>query len=455
MGATSTVDTSYRKAENNRDLGHIPGVDGLPVIGVTLDVINDLLGTAEKIHEKYGPIARVNVMGDFGVWVTGNDLYQRIYQDREQNFSAEMGYSPALGLFYNGGLLLMDFDEHKAQRRLMQGAFKLSAISKYTDMMQPYIKRHIENWDKIDNFIFYDHIKQILLEVAAKCFFGLSDVEGEMKHVNHLFHTVNAGLSTVVRVNSPMTTFGKALRARKELEQWFIDLIRKRRADGGGDDMVSHMCREKTEDGELWPEEIVMMHAIFLMFAAHDTTSSALTNMARHVGSDMQLQERLREQSLALNSFELKHEDLPKLDLAERTFHELIRLYPPVPLMMRRCIREFEACGVRIPPHTLVYMPTVMNHINPQWWTDPMKFDPDRFTPERAEHKNHPLAWHPFGHGIHKCLGMHFAESTFRSITHQLLQTYKFETPAGYNPETAWIPLPRAKDGVPLKFTRL
>lgn len=455
MGAANTVDTSYQQKKNNRDLGHIPGNDGLPGVGITVDVLNNLLGTAQGIREKYGPVSRTNLMGEYGVWVTDNDLYQRIYQDREQNFSAMMGYLPTLSLFYNGGLLLMDFDEHKAQRRLMQSAFKMSAIKKYTEMMHPYIVENLKSWGSMDSFVFYEHIKKILLEIAAKCFFGLSDAEGEMKHVNNLFHTVNLGLTTVVRVNTPFTTFGKALRARKELEQWFIDLIRERRKNGGGEDMVSHMCREKTEDGELWPEDIVMMHAIFLMFAAHDTTSSALTNMALHVGRDQALQNRLREQSMALGQGPLNHDDMPRLELHERTFHEIIRLYPPVPVMMRRCIREFEACGVRIPEHTLLYMPTVMNHIDPRWWSDPLKFDPDRFLPERAEQKNHPLAWHPFGHGIHKCLGMHFAEAVFRSVTHQLLMMYKFETPPNYNPETSWIPLPRAKDGVPLKLTPL
>jgi len=124
-----------------------------------------------------GEISRLRLLGQGGLMMTGADHYQRIFQDVDQTFSAEKGYGRQLGAFYPRGLLLMDFDEHRANRRLMQGAFKAAALQRYLKMMQPTIARHVQAWGARHGFVFYPAIKQLLLEVDAMCFLGIEDFE--------------------------------------------------------------------------------------------------------------------------------------------------------------------------------------------------------------------------------------------------------------------------------------
>ena len=70
-----------------------------------------------------------------------------------------------------------------------------------------------------------------------------------------------------------------------------------------------------------------------------------------------------------------------------------------------------------------------MNHYLPELWPDPTRFDPDRFAPDRREDRSHRMAFEPFGGGVHKCIGMHFAGMQVRAIFHELLRSYRWSVP--------------------------
>ncbi len=179
MSRPAAVELGYRCAPDATDLAHIPGRGGWPVFGRTLEVLRDLHAVAAGNVREWGEVSRLRLLGQGGLMVTGADHYQRIFQDTEQIFSAEKGYDRQLGAFYPRGLLLMDFDEHRANRRLMQGAFKVAALQRYLEMMQPTIARHVQAWGRRPGFVFYPAIKQLLLEVGAQCFLGIEDFERE------------------------------------------------------------------------------------------------------------------------------------------------------------------------------------------------------------------------------------------------------------------------------------
>lgn len=448
-------DLSYRDAPDAVDLAHIPGNDGWPVFGRTVAVLRDLHAVCRQHLRDYGPVSRIRMAGQGGLLVTGADIFQRVFQDHEQTFSAEKGYDRQLGTFYPRGLLLMDFDEHRANRRLMQGAFKVAALQRYVEMMQPMIERRVESWGEERGFVFYPHIKELLLEVGARCFLGIEDFEREARTVNDLFLDLNAGLVSLLRIELPFGAFGRAMRARRALEHWCKAMIAQRRAEGSGDDVLSHMCRETDEHGRPFEVKAIVDHTIFLLFAAHDTSTSALTHLALYLGGDPALQTRLRAHLAEFGPGPLAHADLGRMDFAEQCFHEAMRLHPPVPMAMRRTIRETEIGGHRIPPHTVLHLPMMINQRDPRWWTDPDRFDPDRFAPPRNEHRRHPLCFHPFGSGAHKCIGMHFAELAVKAFLHRFVRRYRFAVPAGYAPRMEWVPLPKPADGVPLTLTKL
>ena len=425
--SAAAVDPAYRQAPDSRALAHIPGCDGWPVLGETVAVVRDLHAVAARHVRDYGPVSRIRLLGQGGLMVTGADLYQRIFQDTEQVFSAEKGYDKQLGAFYPRGLLLMDFDEHRANRRLMQGAFKVAALQRYLEMMQPSIARHVQDWGRAGEIVFYPRIKQLLLEIAARCFLGIVDLGSDGERINRLFLDLNAGMISLLRAELPFGAYGRAKRARRRLEAWFETMIAARRAGGDGDDVLSHMSRDTDEHGQPYAVKTIVDHMIFLLFAAHDTSTSALSHLAMYLGRDAALQGRLRTHLDSFGPGPLAHADLARMDLAEHCFHEAM--------------------------HTVLHLPTRINHRDPAWWSDPERFDPDRFAPPRSEQRRHPMSFHPFGSGAHKCIGMHFADMTVKAFLHRFVTSYGFATPEGYAPRLEWVPLPKPADGVPLRLS--
>jgi cytochrome P450 len=86
------------------------------------------------------------------------------------------------------------------------------------------------------------------------------------------------------------------------------------------------------------------------------------------------------------------------------------------------------------------------------WWRDPDVFDPERFTPERAEDQSHPLAWMPFGGNVHKCIGLHFGGMEVKAIVHQLLLRSTLHVDPGYEPPIDYGTGPFPGDGLPLEL---
>src|SRR5687767_12547140 len=155
---------------------------------------------------------------------------------------------------------------------------------------------------------------------------------------------------------------------------------------------------------------------IFALMAAHDTTTITMTTMAYYLAKNPEWQERCRAESQAIGKRELDFEDLDKLPSLDLVMKESLRLCSPVPGLPREAVKDTQVLGFHIPKGTLVNVATFTNHYLAEYWPDPERFDPERFAPERREDKIHQYAWEPFGGGVHKCIGLHFAGMQVKAI---------------------------------------
>jgi len=133
----------------------------------------------------------------------------------------------------------------------------------------------------------------------------------------------------------------------------------------------------------------------------------------------------------------------------EMAFKESLRMIPPVPMIPRRAIKDFEFLGHRIPAGSGVGINTLYTHHMPEHWPEPEKFDPLRFTTQVSAGR-HKYAWVPFGGGGHMCLGLHFAYMQAKAFFFQLLSTHRIVLPEGYECDFRMVPIPRPKDGLPI-----
>jgi cytochrome P450 len=102
----------------------------------------------------------------------------------------------------------------------------------------------------------------------------------------------------------------------------------------------------------------------------------------------------------------------------------------------------------------VIVSPIVTHHME-EWWDDPYRFDPDRFSQGRAEHERHTHSWIPFGGGPHMCLGLRFAEAQVKTVMHHVLRRYRWSVPEGYVMPVQQAPISRPMDGLPVRLTAI
>jgi cytochrome P450 len=173
------------------------------------------------------------------------------------------------------------------------------------------------------------------------------------------------------------------------------------------------------------------------------------------LGANPGWQVRLREEiaGLGLRPGEpLPFDRLEAMKLTEMAFKETLRIFPPVPALSRRALRDFTFDGHYIPAGTSVGVNTLFTHHMPEVWSDPDRFDPERFT-DAAQAARHRFAFVPFGGGAHMCLGLNFAYMQAKCFARHLLQALSISLTPGYTPGWTMWPIPKPKDGLQVTLT--
>ena len=426
----------------------------MPLVGSALPMVSDLLNTTRQRVNRYGDISRIRLGPERGLLVVGSDSYRQIFTDTQQRFSARFGYLNQLGRFYEGGLLLRDADDHKAQRRILQQAFKFTTMRDYVPRIERTLQTHIATWPGTGStFHFYNYIKQALLDVASEIFLGIPAEDQRADFVASAFLDIASGLGSVLPWDLPGTPIRRGLRGRDRLHKYLQENLLNKRKQGAAD-MFSLLANARTDEGATFTDQEVIQHVAFLLFAAHDTTTSLLSHSAMYLGLYPEYQSRLREEYARLAKNQLDWDSLDAMPSTQGFLDEVLRLHPPVPLMVRRTTTDIELGGYAIPAHTDLFMPSAYNQRDDRYWHAPDDFDPERFNDERAEHKQHSFCFHPFGGGAHKCIGMHFAYMIGKVCLFHLLRESVLELPSNFKPKLAWIPIPRPVNGPPITLRK-
>lgn len=447
MTSAAEVASQLPKKPTKR-VSHIPGDFGLPVFGYTYEFFTDFPGLIKRKHEQYGDVFRYNAIFQNVINLCGPDANEFVLKDADKNFSSKLAWDTVLEELFPNGLMLRDFDNHKYHRKILQAAFKKPAMEGYVHKMNPALARGISQWPQGKEFSFFENIKALLLSTGADLFLGIK-MGKEADKVNKSFvAAVDASLA-IVRLMIPGTTWYKGMKGRQYLEKFIGNLVAQKRISNTND-FFTQICHAEGEHGEKLSDQEIIDHMIFLLFAAHDTTTSTLTSLLYRLAKHPEWQETLREEMLSFDKDEVTYDDLQAMEKTTWVFKETLRMHPALPTIPRRAVRDCEFKGYKIPKNATVGIHPIHTHFMEEYWTNPYRFDPERWSPERAEYKKHFFQFIPFGGGAHKCLGLNFAEIQSKVFLFQFLKRYRASVKPGYEMQYQLVPLAMPKDGFPL-----
>ena len=359
---------SFTKPRRN-SLTHIPGDEGWPLIGKTLEVLADPKGQVERQSKKYGLVYRSHLFGETSLVLLGPEANELVLFDQAKQFSSTLGWGRILGLLFPRGLMLLDFEEHRLHRRALSVAFKSGPMKSYLADLDTGIAARVAQWKAQPGpMLFYPAMKQLTLDLAATSFLG-AGIGPEVDEITRAFVDMVAASVAVIRKPLPGTPMARGVKGRKRIVAYFSEQIPIRRAKGGGDDLFSQLCQATHEDGALLSTQDIVDHMSFLMMAAHDTLTSSLTSFVGELAAHPEWQQKLRDEVKGLGlaaGAPMNFDNLEAMRLTEMAFKEALRLKPPVPSMPRRSIKDFTFKGYAIPAGTMVGVNPLFTHHMPE-----------------------------------------------------------------------------------------
>ncbi|MGB6181697.1 MAG: cytochrome P450 [Rhodococcus sp. (in: high G+C Gram-positive bacteria)] len=429
----------------------VMGSGGLPYVGRTMEYIRSPLTLWDDQEQKYGRVSWHTIAGRRVVLVLGADGCEEILTNRDKAFSNTLGWRPLIGPFFDNGLMLMDFAEHRQNRRLLQQAFTKDRLADYAHRMQPVIERGVRAWEPAENFLVYPAVKTLTLGLAADVFMGgVRANDTRLDAVNKAFVDCVQAATSIVRLDVPGTRWRRGLAGRRYLEEFLRDYLPERRA-GDGADLFSVLARLRDENGEHFSDDAIVDHMIFLLMAAHDTSTLTISTMVDQLGRHPEWQDACRRQSLEAGPDISAPESRSSLTALDLVMKESLRILAPLPSMARWTVRDTVIQGHHVPAGVMIMATPHYSHHDPTLWSNPEEFDPTRFDGRELPHK---FSWQPFGGGVHTCLGQFFSAIEIMMVLHHLLRNYSWTVPADRTTPIDFTSLPFPKDGQPVTLRR-
>ena len=392
-----------------------PVVGSPPVVGHSIQFNYDALALIQRLQESKGDVFQLNILNEDVLLFLTPSATKQIFLDPDDNFSSKHGWEFSIGPTFENGLMLRDFDDHKYHRSLLQNSFRRDALDKYIHIIQPRIDSWIEEVKQKREFYLYKSIKQLMFNVAVELFFDEVD-DTKLNHLNQLFINSIKPATTIVRSPYPMTRMKKGLKARVELLEYFQEKSDK--IDLSKETLFADLVKTNKEGAGLTNFEIAE-HMIFLLLAAHDTTTSTLTSSIHFLAGNEYYQNKVKTESSTLSKTDIS--DLKNGIIGEALFNESIRKYPPVPFSPRWVVRDAELDGYEIPKNTYIAAGPLVLHNDERYWEDPLAFNPERFEDPTITHE----AYFPFAGGAHTCLGKFFASYLFKNVVYKLVDNFQ------------------------------
>lgn len=314
-----------------------------------------------------------------------------------------------------GNLLNLPHERWLPRRRALQPIFTKRHVTRYAGHMAGAAQSIVDGWRDGAFFDLDSECRKLTLRALGRSVLGVS-LDERADEIGWALRTSLGWVSDRAArpINAPrwVPTKGQreARRANATLHRLAAEILRGVRADTGRDAPLVRALIEAVDTETHCPltDDEICHELVLFMLAGHDTTSTTLSYALWSLGHDRGLQEQLRAEVAALGDRPLTPDDVVDLGLTVRVLHEALRLCPPAAGTVRSLTRDLVVDGYRVEAKTFAVVSFYALHRDPALWEDPLRFDPDRFLPERSKGRSR-WQYLPFGGGPRSCIGDHFA----------------------------------------------
>ncbi|GKB38942.1 putative cytochrome P450 [Tanacetum coccineum] len=439
-----------------------PGPYGLPVVGYLPFLSSNLHERFTEIAHRYGPIFSLRLGSKLHIVVNSVDLAKVVIRDLDQTFANRSPTLTALAISYGGYNIVWSNKMYwRNLRKLLVSQFLSSTNLNECQRFRKYEVRKMvtEVYSKIGTKI---GIKKTVfntqVNVVTSMLWGLtkSGEEKDLSYTENGFRDIvfkiiellgEPNISDFIPLLSGLDVQGKQRQMQKQRENLdnIFDSIIKRRieaiskeTEGSVEedrrkDFLSMLLDPNEHQDATMPLNIDQIKALLIdiVVGGTDTTSTmvewVMAEILRNPSAVRKVQAELTT-VVGMNIVEESH--LPQLTYLDAVIKETFRLHPPLPLLIQRCPDETcMVAGYTIPKGSIVYINVWTIHHDPQNWTSPLEFKPERFLRSKWDYNGNNLMFLPFGSGRRICPGIPLGEKMLIYILASLLHSFEWSLP--------------------------
>ncbi len=412
-----------------RDPPLVPGA--LPLVGHMLSFGKNPFEFMRRVRDDFGDIAEFRMFHQRMVLLTGDEASELFFRGTDEQLDQSAAYKLMTPIFGKGVVFDAPQDRKDQQLRMLMPALRDKSMRSYAGKIVGEVEGLISPLSDGAIVDLTEFTKELTIYTSSHCLLGPEFRYELTREFAQIYHDLEAGVQPIAYIHPflPLPAFKKRDRARKRLEGLVSEIIEKREQQAAkSTDMFQSLIDSRYKDGSRpTPYEITGM-LVGAMFAGHHTSSGTTAWVVLELLKRPQLLKRVREEvdAVYVSEGEVTFESLRQLPLLESVVREVLRLHPPLIILMRKVLEEISFRDYRITAGKYVCVAPPVTHRIPELFPNPEAFDPDRYSPDRAEDKN-LNAYQPFGGGKHKCSGNAFAMFQIKTIIAALVRRMDLE----------------------------
>ncbi|MEO6804429.1 MAG: cytochrome P450 [Granulicella sp.] len=387
--------------------------------------LGDPIRLFEHLHKVYGNIAHYRFMGTPIVFLNDPDYIREVLVTQASSFVKERTVR-RMKVLLGEGLITSDDPIHIRQRRIAAPAFHRQRIAAYAGQIVAIAAAQRDRWHSGQQIDIAAASMELSLEIVARTLFD-TEVTADIRAINDEVNTVMGLYNFLVAfprlewfMRLPIPGILKFKRSKAHLDAVVNRLVHERRAEinaGAPDkgDLLSMLLTSTDERADEqgrhtgMSDDQIRDEVLTIFLAGYETVANALTWTWYLLSQHPDIEARLHaELDSVLDGRLATLADYPNLRYTEQVFAESMRLYPPAWAMGRMSTKPVTLGPYTLPPGSHVFFSQYIMGRTPEYFPDPLRFDPDRFTPE-AKAARAKYTYFPFGGGSRQCIGESFA----------------------------------------------
>jgi cytochrome P450 len=407
----------------------------------------------QHLVETYGDIAHYKIGWNHIVFLNHPDYIREILVVQNDNFVKERTVRRSRMLL-GEGMITAEGAGHRAQRQAAQPAFHRQRTPEYAATMVREAARMRDNWCDGEQRDIARDMMHLTLNVVAETLFA-TDLRHEVHEladaINRIMGLYNflvmlPAAEWLVHVRPPgLAAF---VRARKRIDAVVYRMIEAHRRERSDRGSLLDLMLAASPDRSPEAEQSLRDHVITIFLAGYETVANALSWTWYLLSENPECERRFHEEiDRELEGKLPSYEDVPRLRYVEMVLAESMRLYPPAWAMGRQARADFHLGEFFLPAKTTVLMSQFITHRDLRFFPDPLRFDPQRFSPE-AKARRSKLTYFPFGAGARQCIGESFAWMEAVLLLATLGQKWKLKLVPGHPAEAEPLITLRPKYGM-------